>query len=294
MVLSDFMRLSSEPAEPTPSPFVKWAGGKGSLVRDLLKHAPSGFAEYHEPFLGGGAFFFALYSRKVKFKAHLSDANSELIHAYETIRDEPEGLISILSRFQSEYDNAASKSAYYYDKRMWNPTSRIEAAARLVFLNKTCYNGLYRVNSRGEFNVPFGRYINPRIVDADNLRSVSRALHDTEAELLSSDFKMTLGSYNKNDLVYFDPPYQPVSRTSSFTDYTPSGFAEEDQERLAEVFGRLVRRGCTVLLSNSDTPLTRRLYSEFDIHSVNVNRPINSVGSGRTGHKELIVVGRPD
>lgn len=286
--------IASELDSSVPTPFVKWAGGKRRLVRELLSILPSSFGDFYEPFLGGGALFFALSARETGFNAHLSDLNSELIGTYKVIKENPEDLIAILSRIQNEYERSTSKSEYYYRKRSTTPSGNVETAAQLIFLNKTCFNGLYRVNSRGEFNVPFGRYKRPRILDAKNIRAVSKALRHTNAELTISGFKESTTKCCKNDLVYFDPPYQPKSRTSSFTDYTPNGFAPADQEILAKVFDELVARGCTVLLSNSDTSLTRTLYREYDIRIVSVNRPINSNGSGRTGHKEMIVIGNPN
>jgi DNA adenine methylase len=274
-----------------PSPFVKWAGGKGSLLPELLRHAPFQLSNYYEPFLGGGALFFAIYTRNARFNAHLTDINSELINAYRIIKDKPDELIQLLSKFQNDYYRSANVSKFFYEKRSWRSSNSVESAARLIFLNKTCYNGLYRVNSRGEFNVPFGRYKKPKILDAQNIRAISKALRDTNTELRSSDYKAALSTCSKNDFVYLDPPYQPKSKTSSFTDYTPGGFSEMDQRELALEFERLIGRGCTVLLSNSETPLTTRLYRRFETKSVTVNRPINSVGSGRTGYKELIVVG---
>jgi DNA adenine methylase len=273
------------------SPFVKWAGGKNSLLSHLLPLVPLHLSDYHEPFLGGGALFLRTCTRNTSFNAHLSDANEQLISAYRVVKEFPEELIGLLSTLQRGYDSAIDKSAYFYAKRQWRPASRIESAARLVFLNKTCYNGLYRVNSKGEFNVPFGRYKHPRILDSEDIRSVSRVLENTKAELRSIDYKEALASCGKDDFVYLDPPYQPPSKTSSFTDYTAGGFSEKDQEELAEEFGRLVDRGCTVLLSNSDTTMTRHLYHGFEIVRVTVNRPINSVGTGRRGYKEIIVLG---
>ncbi len=275
------------------SPFVKWAGGKKSLLPHLLPQVPSHLSDYYEPFLGGGALFFRVCARTMEFNAHLSDTNQELITTYSFIKESPEELIRILSIFQSEYDSSVDKSAYFYRKRDWRPTGRIESAARLIFLNKTCYNGLYRVNSEGRFNVPFGRYRNPRLFNPDNIRAVSYALENTRAKLRSIDYKNALTSCGKADFIYLDPPYQPPSKTSSFTDYTPGGFSEKDQKELAEEFGKLVDRGCTVLLSNSDTALTRHLYRDYETKRVTANRPINSVGTGRKGYRELIIVGRP-
>jgi DNA adenine methylase len=273
------------------SPFVKWAGGKASLLPHLSPHIPQRLSRYFEPFLGGGALFFGTCAWTTRFNAHLSDVNEELITAYRVIKEFPEELIRLLSRLQGEYDSVVDKGSYFYQKRDWRPVDRIESAARLIFLNKTCYNGLYRVNSKGEFNVPFGAYKNPRILNSDVIRAASQALRNTKAELRSLDYKDALASCRTADFVYLDPPYQPPGKTSSFTDYTPVGFSEKDQEELAEEFGKLVTRGCIVLLSNSETPLTRHLYRDFEMTKVTVNRPINSVGTRRTGYREIIVHG---
>jgi DNA adenine methylase len=286
-------QLSVDTTKQQLAPFVKWAGGKTSLLPHLLPNVPLRLTNYYEPFLGGGALFLRICARNTSFKAHLSDTNEDLISAYRAIKESPQELIRLLSIFQREYDLAADKSGYFYAKRKWQPNDRIESAARLIFLNKTCYNGLYRVNSKGEFNVPFGRYKNPRVLNSDSMRAVSRVLEDTKAQLRNIDYKEALISCGKADFIYLDPPYQPSSKTSSFTDYTPSGFSEKDQEELAREFAKLVGRGCTVLLSNSDTALTRDLYRDFETRKVTVNRPINSVGTGRKGYKELIVLGRP-
>jgi DNA adenine methylase len=286
-------RLRVDTSRQHLSPFVKWAGGKTSLLPHLLPHVPLHLTNYHEPFLGGGALFLRICARTTTFSAHLSDANRELIATYRVIKESPEELIQLLSIFQKEYDSALDKSTYFYKKREWRPGGRIESAARIIFLNKTCYNGLYRVNSKGEFNVPFGRYKNPRILNSDNIRAVSHVLEETKAELRTMDYKNALASCGRADFVYLDPPYQPPSKTSAFTDYTPCGFSEENQEELAEEFGKLVSRGCKVLLSNSETPLTRHLYRDFETRKVTVNRPINSVGTGRKGYRELVVLGRP-
>jgi DNA adenine methylase len=278
----------------SPSPFVKWAGGKSSLLPQLLRHLPRQLSNYYEPFLGGGALFYAAYERNTPFNAHLSDINSELISTYVMIKERTNELIQALSKLELDYYRSQSMSKFFYEKRNWRPSTLVESAARLIFLNKTCYNGLYRVNSRGEFNVPFGRYKKPKILDAQNLRAISKALKDTNVQLRSSDYKSALSTCRKNDFVYLDPPYQPKSKTSSFTDYAPGGFSEVDQRELAEEFERLVERGCKVLLSNSETPLTNRLYGRFERIGVTVNRPINSVGSRRRGYKEILVLGVPN
>ena len=289
--LTQGVQLSVDIVRQDPSPFLKWAGGKRSLLQHLLPHVPLRLTNYYEPFLGGGAIFLGICARNTDFIAHLSDINNELINSYKVVKEAPEELIRVLSKFQTEYQTSGNKSEYYYRKRDWRPTDLVESAARLIFLNKTCYNGLYRVNSRGEFNVPFGRYKRPRILNAENIRAVSVALRGTETELRAVDYKSALSACANSDFVYLDPPYQPKSKTSSFTDYAPGGFSEKDQEELAGEFARLVDRGCTVLLSNSDTSLTRRLYEEYDTRRVLVNRPISCVGTGRTGYRELVVLG---
>ena len=285
--------LSIDASNQPPSPFVKWAGGKGSLLHELLVHVPLNLSNYYEPFLGGGALFFAVCGRNTPFNAHFSDINDALVNTYKVIKDNSDELIQLLSNLQYEYYSSRNMKDYFYEKRDWRPSNSIDLAARLIFLNKTCYNGLYRVNSRGEFNVPFGRYKKPKILNAENIRAVSRALRRTNAKIQSSDYKTALSNCGKNDFCYLDPPYQPKSKTSSFTDYSPGGFSERDQAELAEEFKKLVDRGCTVLLSNSETPLTARLYQGYDVKRVMVNRPINSVGSGRTGYSELLVLGNP-
>jgi DNA adenine methylase len=285
--------FSIYPSLKNLSPFIKWAGGKTSLLAHLLPNVPSNVSNYYEPFLGGAALFFAISGRRTRFNAHLSDTNAELITTYRVIKEFPDHLIEVLSIFQKEYDRAADKMRYFYAKREWEPETPVELAARLIFLNKTCYNGLYRVNSKGEFNVPFGRYKHPRILNSENIRTISQILKNTNAELRSTDYKDAVASCGNADFVYLDPPYSPPSKTSKFTSYTRDGFSEKDQEELAKAFGELVDRGCTVVLSNSDTALTRRLYSDFEITKVTVNRPINSVGTRRMGYRELIVIGRP-
>lgn len=251
---------------------------------------PTILKNYYEPFLGGGALFFALSSRGDRFNVHLSDVNSELINAYRTVQKRPDELIELLSLLQREYYSQKNRATYYYDKRDWKPTNSLEAAGRFIFLNKTCYNGLYRVNSRGEFNVPYGRYPRPKILDAENLRKVSNLLRSSHAKLFVSDYRKALAKCGPEDFAYLDPPYQPKSKTS-FTTYAPGGFSEADQDNLAVEFQRLVDKGCKVVLSNSDTARTSNLYKIFNLRHVTVNRPINSRGSARTGYKEVIVLG---
>src|SRR3989441_3151634 len=252
------------------TPFVKWAGGKTSIIQHLLQYVPDHFTNYYEPFLGGGAVFLAICSRTTEFKANLSDINGDLISAYKIIKDKPDELKDHLSLLQTEYYSARDKSAYYYEKRAWEPESDVESAARLIFLNKTCYNGLYRVNSKGQFNVPFGDYRKPRILNPETINSISTVLQETHAELRQLDYKVATSNCRRDDFVYLDPPYHPTSKTSSFTDYTAGGFLEEDQEHLAAIFAKLSRRRCRVVLSNSDTPFVNRLYRDFDVRRIMV------------------------
>ncbi len=274
----------------TARPFLKWVGGKSQLLNELTRRLPSNFTRYYEPFLGGGALFFHLYSHGLlQHGAVLSDLNPELIDTYRAVRDHTDELITLLTDLQPY----GSDSDTFYQIRSWDRqpgfTQRplVERAARTLFLNRTCYNGLYRLNSKGQFNAPFGRYRRPRLVDVTNLRAAARALQ--RVELRVADFTAVLDSARPADLVYFDPPYVPVSGTSSFTAYTGSGFDQHAQLRLAETFRALAERGCNLLLSNSNTELSRSLYqARCDI--VLAGRRINCVPGRRGPVEELIAV----
>jgi DNA adenine methylase len=279
------MQAVKAQSEPEASPFVKWAGGKTQLLPKLDTFIPH-FARYFEPFLGGGALFFHLASR-LHFSARLSDANCELVNAYNIVKYDVEGLISVLERHERKYRN--SPEGYYYSLRSARPSNALESAARFIALNKTCYNGLYRVNANGEFNVPIGKYRNPAVCDRSQLRGASRALNDSDAVVAALDYKKALRKARKGDFVYLDPPFNPLSATANFVDYTRNGFGEKDQIQLAQLFRELDRRGCMVLLSNSDTAFTRTLYSKFHQSRVEVLRAISCKGSSRTGHRELLV-----
>ena len=275
--------------EIKPRPFIKWAGSKTKIVKKLYKYVPKQFENYYEPFLGSGAFFFYLiYKRGNSFKAYLSDLNEELINTFIVVRDHVDRLIALLKEHQKEYSRNPRKY-YYYVRDKLNPKDNVERAARMIFLNKTCYNGLYRVNQKGKFNVPFGRYEKPKICDEETLKIASWALKVSKAEIHVLDYRVALKKAKKGDFIYLDPPYQPLNSTSNFTDYTQEGFSEEDQKKLAEVFNELTRRGCKVVLSNSDTPLIHTLYSKYDIEKVRVARTINCKGEKRTGYTELII-----
>lgn len=267
-------------------PFLKWAGGKGQLLKQYEAFFPLKFNNYIEPFVGGGAVFFHLYNvdRVGNGKrAILIDSNEELINCYLTIKVDVNKLIRVLGnpKFKNE-------ESVYYKIRAKEPKNKLERAARTIYLNKTCFNGLYRVNSQNKFNVPFGGYKNPMICNSENLRAVSLALKNVE--ILVGDFERCLDFAKRDDFIYFDPPYQPLSRTSSFTSYTKNSFGEEAQKKLCEVFKKLDRRRCQVMLSNSDTPFIRKLYKDFKIETVFAKRAINCNGSGRGEITELVVL----
>lgn len=263
---------------PRPRPFLKWAGGKTQLLPELMARVPSRFNRYFEPFMGGGALFFALAPQR----AVLSDINSELVSTYRSLRDDVGGVIRALDRHRSE-------ERHFYEVRAQGNArlSASAAAARMIFLNRTCFNGLYRVNRSGQFNVPFGKYKNPTICDADNLRRVAQVLDSVQIETRNA---LSVGRYcRRGDFVYFDPPYDPVSPTASFTGYTQGGFGRPEQERLAEVFARLAERGVQVMLSNSDTPFIRKLYRQFNVERVYARRAINRNATGRGRVAEVLV-----
>ena len=272
----------------TPKPFVKWAGGKRQLITSLEGHLPKKFNTYFEPFLGGGALLFHLLNQSPNLKCNISDLNSDLILAYITIRDKVEQLVESLERHSGKY--SADKIEYYYSVRESAPKNQIEKVSRLLFLNKTCFNGLYRVNSKGQFNVPLGRYTNPSIVNKENLISVSKILQSKNIAIRCQDFEAILDEVKKDDFVYFDPPYQPVSKTANFTSYTKCEFTYDDLKRLANVCQKLDKKDCKVLLSNSNTKEVKKLFSsKWKVVEVSANRAINSNSKKRTGHTELLI-----
>ncbi len=263
-----------------PKPFVKWAGGKRQIIHELVRRVPSKFSIYYEPFVGAGAFLFELMLKK----AVIGDINYELINAYLVIRDRVEDLIEDLKNHRNEKD-------YYYMIRSLNieTLDPVKRASRFIYLNKTCYNGLWRVNSKGKFNVPFGKYKNPKICDEENLRAVSEYLRSAEIKIACRDYRETLEPAKGGDFVYLDPPYAPVSETSNFTKYVEDGFSFRDQEELAEVFKELDRKGCYVMLSNSNTNFIKKLYKGYLIEEVSVSRYISCVAHKRKNHTELII-----
>ena len=273
-------------------PFLKWAGGKTQLLPQLLARTPARIGAYYEPFLGGGALFFAL-QREGRFeRAVLSDSNAELIGVYAQVRDGVEDLIEALAVHQRKYRAASDRADYYYRIRGKRPTCGVGAAARLIFLNKTCFNGLYRVNSRGEFNVPHGSYVNPTICDENGLRAASAALQ--EAELRTADFAEAMSAPQAGDFLYCDPPYVPLNETANFTAYTAANFDAADQRRLAAAAAGVCERGTDVLLSNSGHPEVAQLYRDagFQLETVEAARLINSNGSERGTVREYLIRGR--
>lgn len=267
-------------------PFLKWVGGKGQLLPALLERIAlvGKISGYHEPFIGGGALFFALRAggSLPEDRVFLSDTNPNLLDAYLGVRDAVDEVIARLLSHKAKHGEE-----HYYAQRAAVPRHVAGRAARIIYLNKTCYNGLYRENSKGGFNVPMGRYKNPGICDEENLRAASAALQGVN--IARRDFRTVLDHAKKGDLVYFDPPYWPVSATSSFTAYAKDNFGEQDQRDLAAVFSALAKRGVKVLLSNSDTPFVRELYRDFPIDTVLATRNVNSRADRRGKVNEVLV-----
>jgi DNA adenine methylase len=269
---------SISPKISPAAPFLKWAGGKGRLLPQYTSCFPAKFKNYHEPFLGGGAVFFRLQPPS----AFLSDSNAELIDCYRAIRDETNEVIAALGKHRHEKE-------HYYKVREQIPweLSRAERAARMIFLNRTCFNGLYRLNRQGRFNVPMGSYKNPKICPADRLLAASAALQGARLEHRS--FEKVLDHARAGDFAYFDPPYFPLSPTSSFTSYDQEGFRKKEQEKLAEVMSELDRRGVLVMQSNSDCGYIRNLYQGFKMREALAARSINSVSTRRGRISELVI-----
>lgn len=265
-------------------PFLKWAGGKRQLLPEIRKRIPARFHTYFEPFVGAGAVFFDIQPKK----AVINDINFELINTYRMIQNDVEKLIAELEKYKNEKE-------FYYKIRNLDRTqefeklSNVERAARLIYLNKTCFNGLFRVNRRGQFNVPFGKYKHPNIVNADVLRAVHEYLITNEISILNVDFGQAVEQAEAGDFIYFDPPYDPLSETANFTDYSLHGFTRDDQIRLRDLFVKLDKRGCYVLLSNSATPFIKELYADFHVEIVEANRTINSDAAKRGKIAEVLV-----
>ncbi|HWL86871.1 MAG TPA: DNA adenine methylase [Polyangiaceae bacterium] len=269
---------------------MKWAGGKSRLVPELRARIPASIRTYAEPFAGGAALFFALAGEppqkrrpgRIYERAVLADRNEDLLACYRAVRDDVEALIEALGHYRYDAD-------LFYATRDVDPTTLDDVArgARFIFLNRTCFNGLWRVNASGKFNVPFGRYTNPRILDPDVLRAASHALQGVALEV--ADFSEVTRDMGPGDFVYFDPPYVPVSDTADFTSYASGGFGRPDQERLVAEFRALRERGAKAMISNADTEETRSLYADFAVYVVRAARNINSDPTKRGETNELLV-----
>lgn len=286
---------ASAPSQVLPRPFLKWAGGKTRLIGQYQPYFPEKFTTYYEPFLGGGAVFFYLAQQHPSLQAILTDINPELINAYCCVRDKVEELIELLLEHQSEHSK--DNKEYYYWVRSRSYKKDTEKAARLIYLNKTCYNGLYRENSKGEFNVPIGRYKNPNICQADLLRSVSSLLARAQIQVRKFDEILDFAT-SSEDFVYFDPPYYPISATSNFTAYSRDNFRESEQLKLRDVFAEVAERGVKVMLSNSHCDFIERIYRDNQAFSINslpqlieisASRGINSNSCNRGKVKELLI-----
>ncbi len=264
-------------------PFLKWAGGKRQIIGELLKRMPKKYNRYFEPFIGGGALFFTIQPDN----AYISDINSELINVYKVIADNVQELTTDLKQHKNSKE-------YFFEIRNIDRTEKykewsdVQKASRLIYLNRTCFNGLYRVNAKGEFNVPFGKYSNPRIVDEENLINCSKILRNTQIE--TADFSEMLHLVQKNDFLYLDPPYHPLNETSAFTSYTKEGFNASMQERLRDFCSDLDRKGAFFMLSNSNTKLINELYKGFNKSIVHATRAINSDASKRGKVEEVVIM----
>ena len=268
-------------------PFVKWAGGKRQIMPEIKKYVPENYDTFYEPFVGGGAVFFELAPRK----AVLNDYNSELMNVFECIKDEDkfDKMCTELNHHEANHSEE-----YYYqvrnidrDIKKYNKLADYKKAARTIYLNKACFNGLYRVNSKNEFNVPFGKKEKVNTYEGQNLGVVHCILNFNDIKLLSTDFEEAVKDAKKGDFVYLDPPYD--SDTSTFNDYTENGFNKDEQIRLAKLFKELSDRGCYVMLSNHNTILVKEMYSDYNIHIIEANRNINANGKKRKKVEEVII-----
>ena len=268
------------------SPFLKWVGGKRQIMPSIVSLLPENMEEYRyvEPFVGGGAVLFHLHPKS----AIINDFNAELINVYEVIKNNLDELVADLKKHQNE-------SGYFYEIRGWDRSDEIkrltnvQRASRIIYLNKTCFNGLYRVNSAGEFNVPFGKYKSPNIVNEPTLKAVSEYLNANNIIIYCCDYEDVLRELDKNSFVYLDPPYHPVSESSNFTGYVQGGWNMYDQIRLREACDELTRKGIKFLLSNSATPLIKEQYKDYNIQTVKANRAVNSNGAARGEIDELLI-----
>lgn len=283
-----FKRKIADSPNVFSQPFLKWAGGKRQLIPIIKDFLPIKYTQYYEPFVGAGAVLFSIQPKR----AVINDTNSELINCYQVIKENPEELIKLCQ----EHKYCHSKEHYYRLRAKdrsddFKDLSAIERAARIIYLNKTCFNGLFRVNSSGQFNVPYGNYANPSIADPTVIKAVSTYLNQAQVRIIEGDFKKAVTPARKGAFIYFDPPYHPISDTSSFTGYSINGFGEKEQIRLRDTCNKLSDRGCNILLSNSACSFIKSLYndSRYKIVEVKANRAINAVGSKRGRISELLI-----
>lgn len=267
-------------------PLLKWAGGKRKLLQYILPKVPDRYNCYLEPFIGGASVLMAISPKK----AIVSDLNDDLINTYLETRDFPEDLINVLKKYNGKH----SEDFYYQIRNLdrlesFQNLSDLEKAARFIYLNHTCYNGLYRVNSLGQYNTPIGRYKNPKIVDEQNIRLVSEYFKNNDIRFICNDYKKTLDLAREGDFVYLDPPYDPISDSASFTMYTKDGFDKEDQKRLKKECDRLNSIGALFMQSNSDTNFIRELYKDYFIETIEAPRNINSKGDKRKNVNEVLI-----
>lgn len=268
------------------NPFVKWAGGKKQLLPRLMEHVPASFDRYYEPFIGGGAFLLDLQPQF----ATINDVNEQLLNVYMQLKSNVESLITMIN----ELDSVECDKEHYmrmrerYNKKISSGELDVECAALMIWINKHCFNGLYRVNGKGLFNVPYNNKVTGSSIDEDNLRAIAHFLSSSNVTIFHGDFESACEAVHSGDFVYFDSPYVPVSKTANFTDYTKDGFSYEDHKRLASLFRELDRRGAMIMLSNHNVPLVHELYDGFQIEEISVRRAINSDASKRVG-KEVII-----
>lgn len=265
-------------------PFLKWAGGKRYLLSKIDIRVPK-MTKYYEPFLGGGAVLFSLQPKN----ATINDINSDLMNVYNVIKKDVENLIKELSKHKNESEYFYKIRSLDRDEESFDELTDVERAARVIFLNKTCFNGLFRVNNQGQFNAPFGRYKNPNFINSEVLRAVNKFLNEKDITILNVSFEKLLPEIQKGSFVYLDPPYDPVSDTASFTGYSLDGFDKEDQKKLKEFCDQLNAKGVKFLLSNSATSFTKELYKDYEIEIVKVPRIINSDATKRGNVDEILV-----
>lgn len=278
---------------PLAQPFLKWAGGKRQLLPAISEHLPQRITTYYEPFIGAGAVLFSLQHKRCV----INDANRELINCYQVIKENPQELITLCTQYREK-----NSKEFFYKLRaldrteLFDELSLVQRAARIIYLNKTCFNGLFRVNSSGQFNVPYGNYANPKVVDSVVINAISAYLNRNNVQIRCGDFAESVSGIRKGAFVYFNPPYHPISDTSSFTGYDINGFGAGEQERLKALCDKLTDRGCKVLLSNSNAQFIRDLYtdSRYEIVEVKATRAINSVGSKRGKIGELLIHNKYD